>query len=194
MRRASENTLSLSFTDVLTCVLGAAIALFLIFVAIITLAGSQGDVAGDSKGYSNAKLKSIQERINEGYATSTVKIVSNNEVLIDEIIARYMTEKDFRNISKLNISVNDNVLWGVQFNFYGKLEKFDIRATQQALSKNTTTDTTDVFGFVTVGGMSHCLKLSLRPTSLAENSNADLFIIGPTVRLFIKSRYEKTSC
>lgn len=191
MRRASEDTLSLSFTDVLTCVLGAAIALFLIFVAIITLAGSQGDVAGDSKGYSNAKLKSIQERINEGYATSTVKIVSNNEVLIDEIIARYMTEKDFRNISKLNISDNDNVLWGVQFNFYGKLEKFDIRATQQALSKNTTTD---IFGFVTVGGMSHCLKLSLRPTSLAENSNADLFNIGPTVRLFIKSRYEKTSC
>lgn len=70
----------LSFTDVLTCVFGAAIVLFLIFIAIVVLDGANGSVQGESVGYSSKKLKSIQDDIVSGYASATLHIVAEGEL------------------------------------------------------------------------------------------------------------------
>lgn len=187
MRRISEDTLSLSFTDVLTCVLGAAIALFLIFVALITLSGSQGAVEGESTGYSSAKLKSIQEKINQGFATSTVKIVSDNPALIEYIIST--TDADI--VSRLGILTAEGMLSGVQLDFFENLRAFPIDGTKEIIGGS---NETLVIGFVTVGGMSKCIKLTITSDLFSLNSSAPIFRLGPEEKMFINSRYEHTSC
>jgi hypothetical protein len=191
MRRVSEDTLSLSFTDVLTCVLGAAIAIFLIFVALITLSGSEGALEGGAKGYSSAKLKSIQEKINRGFATSTVKIISDNHYLIEQVIVSSARDNRLKNVSRLRIEDSGAVLLGVQFDFFGNLPEFRIEALPASI---TSVDKTLVIGFVTVGGMSKCIKYSVTPRSFADKSNAPLFRLGPNVRFFLDSRYEHELC
>jgi len=191
MRRTSEDTLSLSFTDVLTCVLGAAIALFLIFVALITLSGSQGAVKGESNGYSSAKLKSIQEKINQGFATSTVKIVSDNPALIEYIISSTAANSRLGNASRLEILTVDGMLSGVQFDFFENLPAFRIDASDEVIGRS---NETLAIWFVTVGGMSKCIKHTITPDLFAESSSAPLFRLGPREKMFINSRYEHTLC
>lgn len=102
--RSSEDVLSLSFTDVLTCVFGAAIALFLIFIVIAKLVVIQSTSQGKAVDQWDFALNSIQDSLANGNATIWVRAVcecedgylDNIEISIKNIIAGKITINRFR--------------------------------------------------------------------------------------------------
>lgn len=185
--------LGLSFTDVLTCVFGAAIVLFLIFIAIVVLNGTNGSNQGDSVGYSSKKMKSIQDEILAGFASSTLRIVAkgNNaeQVIsllnIDQFDDLSASSQLFGKEERFSNEVN-----GIKYHgkiLSGKLPSKNMRVT---VSGNDPILDTPIrlYATIIVGGIAKSVELVLSNHSI-NSKGTTLFTYGPRVDQFIRSVY-----
>lgn len=188
----------LSFTDVLTCVFGAAIVLFLIFIALVVLDNLTGEIQGSSVGYSTKKMKSIQDEVVAGYASATLRIVAQGDSAKDVI--QLLTINQFDNLA-VSDKLNSTPLFDKQERFsnevgedtfHGLILSGKMRNINQTISISGTNplfdNPTQISATIIVGGMAKTVDLVLTNASIRANGTT-LFTYGPRIDQFIRSAF-----
>ncbi|MFY8273212.1 hypothetical protein AAEU32_03675 [Pseudoalteromonas sp. SSDWG2] len=152
-QREELDVLSLSFTDVLTCVLGASIALFLIFVAIVKLTSTDSLASGSAKAQWNKTARSIQKQMDQGFATASLRIVTTNKALLDSILVQSNSGNAQRSIQ---ISHQNATYYGVLVHFAQGL-KTPVKVVSQDIDL-----TGELAVQLTVGGLPQFCTLQVK--------------------------------
>lgn len=114
-RRASQDAVSLSFIDVLTCVLGAAIALFLIFVALTRLSAQASTSEGSARDHWHRRAAAVQGAQSPGRAGVVLRVVSSEEA----VVAHLHLQPSPNRVQRLEARTSDGQA------LYGRLYHFD---------------------------------------------------------------------
>lgn len=188
----SADSINLSFTDVLTCVFGAAIFLFLIFVVLAVLVPMESGEAGKIKGVSARQLRSIQSEINTGFATSTLRLVTSSEALLKEMdYPGLEMNKDKPDTIPVTLKHKSKQYWGVQYEFISTLDKFSIRLKDTADENKLGSQ---VYVTLAVGGMYKCIRIQVDAAAIAASGTRNLFVFDPRHDGFLRTDFSGREC
>lgn len=173
-RREIVDTLSLSFTDLLTCVLGAAIALFLIFVAIVKLGAIEAAGLGAEPGPWSARLRSIQQETDRGFATASVRLVSTEREAVECL--------RLEGTSALTYELGPD---GGQ-SYFGRLYRLanGLEGRQRFTFTRRPPAGAEVYLQLTVGGLPQAFRIAYKPQDGEPGDTA--FELGPEVEGYVR--------
>lgn len=187
----SADSITLSFTDVLTCVFGAAIFLFLLFVVLAVLVPSESGEAGKVKGISARQLRSIQAEINTGFATSTLRLVTSSEKMLKAMDLSGL-EKFEPDVIPVALTYKNKQYWGVQYEFTNTLQKFSIRLKDAADENKLGSH--PVYATLAVGGTYLCTRIQVDADEVAVSGTRDLFVFDPNLDFFLRTDFSSQPC
>ena len=185
----SEARFALSFTDVLTCVFGAAILLLLIFAIIVIFDPIVESIDGETSAVTDQDLSSIQDAILSGYATSTLRVLSPSTAMI----AAIDWELDHVDTQiPLRVEVSGQTFEGRQIEFTKALDAFSLRFIGNP-DWDVIGDTRLVVTLA-VGGLISCLDISVSQDQWEAQGAGALADVNPESAGFLRSDLREVTC
>lgn len=182
-KREEFDVLSLSFTDVLTCVLGASVALFLIFVAIVKLTSTESVASGKESGTWTKKARSIQKEMDKGFATASLRIVTKDKTLLDKLRLEAPQGTQRRRITTQK---GQDTYYGLLYHFNSGLpSSIPAFSRQGELAGELALQ-------LTVGGLPRFCQVTIKPGQ--ESRENHLFSLGKSYDLYLKFNNAHANC
>lgn len=188
---SGEDRVLMSFTDVLTCVFGAAILIFLVFAILVVFEPLGRARSGVETGPSDRELRSIQDALLEGFATSTLRVFTPSKDVRDALLDSLPADSEYRDVA---VVVDDVVYYGYHVEYLENLRPLSIQLPTGFSPRWSSMGSMELVVSLAVGGFVSCVGLSVNRASWEAAAVKTLAEIGPNVPDFLDSRFPGVPC